>query len=91
MRLVAGGSSEAAEDSEVETIHLPHHQAELLHALSRGINPAMPPEIGRAHAIRLLLDHIEKTEIDLTQASSEVELAGLATPAMTRRRPRRRR
>ena len=90
MRLVPNPSP-ADEKSEIETIDLDRRHAELLEKLSRGINPEMPREFGQAHAIRLLLDYVEKAEIDLTHGATEDEATALATPAITRRRTRRRR
>jgi hypothetical protein len=58
--------------------------------MSNEINPAMPKAFGWPQAIRTILDRIEQSNIDLTAASSEYEIARLAAGelrAKNRRRP----
>jgi hypothetical protein len=63
-------------------------QYESLRRLSGDLNPDTPMAFGGAHAVRTLLERIEETGIDLSDASSEDEVVELATAAFRRsRRP----
>jgi hypothetical protein len=66
--------------SEVETVPLSTQQVTYLEKLCG----AMEPSFGRPHLIRTLLDCIEKSGIDLSEASSEQELARLASISLNR-------
>ena len=72
-----------------ETISLSQPHATFLSNLSSAINPDMPAAFGWPHAIRLILERIEESGVDLTDAGSEHEIASLAAVAL-RARPRRR-
>ena len=71
-----------------ETISLPQRHATFLSQISSAINPDMPAAFGWPHAIRLILERIEESGIDLTEASTEHEIASVAAVAL---RPRSRR
>ena len=78
----------AAQPTETETVDLSYAQYEALRGLSHDLNPDTPMVFGGAHAVRTLLDRIEETGIDLSDASSEDEIVEIATAALRRRRQR---
>src|SRR5262249_53573593 len=59
---------------ETETVILSDAHIEYLERISPELNPAF----GWSHAIRTILDRFEQSGIDLTDASSEEEIARLA-------------
>jgi|SRR5205085_2157194 len=67
-----------ASSRELETLMLSDHHLDYLERLCQSINPQMPAAFGWPHAIRAILDRIEESGIDLTDASSEEEIALLA-------------
>jgi hypothetical protein len=73
----------------METIILSQRHAAFLSRVSGEINPAMPPAFGWPHAIRLILERIEESGVDLTQAASEGEIASLAAVGLRARSRRR--
>jgi hypothetical protein len=82
-------TSVAGQNPATETLVLTGAHLDYLDEMSRGINPEMPVAFGGPHAIRLILDRIFDSGIDLTAASSEQEIAALAAGRL-RERPRRR-
>ena len=64
---------ESIDDSATETIVLSDAQIEYLEQMSPESNA-----FGWSHAIRAILDRFEQSGIDLTEASSEEEIAALA-------------
>ncbi|HUP49970.1 MAG TPA: hypothetical protein VNA04_14380 [Thermoanaerobaculia bacterium] len=90
MRLVQASPAEPGEESEIETVVLTPTQLAFLGRLSRGINPAMPSAFGDAHAVRTLLERLEEAQLDLSAASSEDEIARIASAALRQRKRRSR-
>jgi len=62
----------------VETLLLTDEQIAYIDDTSKDLNPEMPSAFGWPHVIRTLLDHFEKSGIDLTAAGSEEEIARIA-------------
>jgi len=89
MKLVSATREVAGTDPATEIITLSRRHAAFLETVAQGINPDMPEVFGWPHAIRTILDHIEASGIDLTEASNEGEIARLAA-AELRARSRRR-
>ena len=69
---------QADSDSAVETLLLTDEQIAYIDDTSKGLNPKMPSAFGWPHAIRALLDRVEESDIDLTAADSEEEIARVA-------------
>src|SRR5437763_13112185 len=80
-----------ASSRELETLMLSDHHLDYLERLCQSINPEMPTAFGWPQAIRAILDRIEESGIDLTDATSEEEIAHLAAGRLRgderRRRP----
>ncbi|HEX2061268.1 MAG TPA: hypothetical protein VHK90_11045, partial [Thermoanaerobaculia bacterium] len=64
--------------NELETIALSGKHLDYLGQLAQQMNPNMPASLGLPHLIRTLLERIEESGIDLTEACSEEEIARLA-------------
>lgn len=83
----------AGTPNELETIVLSDHHLDFLEEAVRELNPSMPESFGLPHLIRTILDRVEESGIDLTEAGSEEEIARLAAGPLRRstpvRRPRR--
>lgn len=89
MKLVSARREVARTDPATEIITLSRQHAAFLDHVSHGINPQMPEVFGWPHAIRTILDRIQASGIDLTEASSERDIARLAAAelrAQSRRR-----
>ena len=86
MKLVAP-IEEQSISQDLETLVLSDRHLEYLEQISRAINPAMPRAFGWPQAIRAILDRIEESGIDLTDAASEEEIAELAAGKLRRRNP----
>jgi hypothetical protein len=69
-----------------ETLLLTLDQVEFLQTASQAINPGAHPRFGLPHAVRVLLDYIEESGIDLTVAGSEDEIAALVGGQLENRR-----
>ena len=69
---------EGQRDSELETIVLSEEHLDYLGQMAREMNPDMPESFGLPHLIRSIIDRIEESGIDLTDASSEEDIARLA-------------
>lgn len=78
MKLASTNGNVAGRNPATETIFLSQQHASFLAKMSSEINPAMPKAFGWPQAIRTILDRIEESNIDLTVASSEYEIAQLA-------------
>lgn len=79
--------------NELETIVLSDRHLDYLEQIARELNPDMPESFGLPHLIRTLIDRVEESGIDLTDACSEEEIARLAAtrlggPTTRRRTPR---
>lgn len=64
--------------NELETIALSEEHLDYLDQMVYEMNPDMPPPFGWSHLICTLLEKFEQSGIDLTDASSEEEIAELA-------------
>ena len=71
--------------NELETIALSGEHLEYLGQIAHDMNPLMPASLGMSHLIRTLLERIEDSGIDLTDASSEEEIARLAAGRLRQR------
>jgi len=65
----------------VEVVLSAEHTA-FLERLRQEIGPQMPVAFGWPHAIRTILERIEESGIDLTDASSEEEIARLGASGL---------
>ena len=68
----------AASPNEFETIVLSGKHLDYLGQIAHEMNPDMPASLGLPHLIRTILDRVEQSGIDLTDACSEEEIARLA-------------
>jgi hypothetical protein len=84
MKLVAPIEDDSRLSEELETLVLSDRHLEYLEQISQAINPAMPRAFGWPQAIRAILDRIEESGIDLTEAASEEEIALLAAGKLRR-------
>ena len=64
--------------NELETIVLSGKHLDYLGQIALEMNPDMPASFGLPHLIRTILDRVEESGIDLTDACSEEEIARLA-------------
>src|SRR5215210_8790813 len=64
--------------NELETIALSGKHLDYLGQIALEMNPDMPASFGLPHLIRTILDRVEQSGIDLTDAGSEEEIARLA-------------
>ncbi len=90
MKLVVPGQDALESDQTTETIALSQQHAAFLSRVSSAINPHMPEEFGWPHTIRLILERIEASGVDLTEATCEGEIADLGALGLqssSRRRP----
>lgn len=76
----------AGTNPATETLDLTFSQVECLREASQAINPDSHPRFGLPHVVRLLIDYIEESGIDLTVASSEDEIARLVAGQLEDRR-----
>src|SRR5688572_10128750 len=76
--------------NELETLVLSDRHLDYLGQLSRELNPDMPESFGLPHLIRTLIDRVEESGVDLTDACSEEEIAQLAAGTLGGRKSRRR-
>jgi hypothetical protein len=80
----------AGTPNELETIVLSDHHLDYLEEIARELNPSMPESFGLPHLIRTILDRVEESGIDLTDAGSEEEIARLAAGRLRQSTPVRR-
>lgn len=64
--------------NELETLALSDRHLDYLGRVVRQLNPDMPASIGLPHLIRTILDRVEQSGVDLTDASSEEDITRLA-------------
>ena len=81
---------EGQTDSELEILVLSDEHLDYLGNLSREMNPDMPESFGLPHLIRTIIDRIEESGIDLTEATSEEDIARLAAKRLRGQANRRR-
>jgi hypothetical protein len=84
----AGRGSSA---NELETLVLSDKHLDYLGQAALELNPDMPVSFGLPHLIRAILDRVEQSGIDLTDACSEEEIARLAANRLSRTATVRRR
>ena len=84
-------STLAGPDPATVTLVLSGRQIDYLDEMIQELNPEMPQAFGWPHAIRMLLDRIEASGIDLTAAGSEEEIAVVAAGKLRRQTRARRR
>lgn len=85
MKLTAVADEErGAGGSEIESLTLTSRQVAYLEKLCAAADPVMAPAFGRPHFIRTLLDCIEQSGIDLTEAATEQDITRLALRSLTR-------
>src|SRR5690242_4474477 len=77
--------------NELETLVLSDKHLDYLGQASLELNPDMPASFGLPHLIRAILDRVEQSGIDLTDACSEEEIAQLAATRLSRSTTVRRR
>jgi len=70
--------SRAGAPNELETIVLSGKHLDYLGQIALEMNPDMPASFGLPHLIRAILDRVEESGIDLTDACSEEDIARLA-------------
>jgi hypothetical protein len=80
----------AGTPNELETIVLSGTHLDYLEEAARELNPSMPESFGLPHLIRTILDRVEESGIDLTEAGSEEEIARLAAEQLRQSTPVRR-
>src|SRR5689334_3069076 len=88
LKVLSSAETVGAASHELETLLLSDEHLDYLERLCHSMNPEMPPAFGWPHAIRAILDRME--EIDLTDASSEEEIAQLAAGQLRRNERRQR-
>jgi hypothetical protein len=76
--------------SELETIALSGRHLDYLDRMAHQLNPDMPASFGLPHLIRAILDRIEESGVDLTDARSEEDIARLAAGRLRQTRTGRR-
>jgi len=89
MRLASTKTGVAGQDPATETVLLSRRHVSFLTKMSREISPAMPEAFGWPAAIRTIIDRMEESNIDLTAAGSEREIARLAADELRTKRKRR--
>ena len=77
--------------NELETLVLSDRHLDYLGQAALELNPDMPPSFGLPHLIRTILDRVEQSGIDLTDACSEEEIAQLAAMRLSSKTSSRRR
>jgi hypothetical protein len=81
---------EGRKSSELETLVLSDEHLDYLGQIAREMNPDMPESFGLPHLIRTIIDRVEQSGIDLTDACSEEDIARLAANTLRDPRDRRR-
>ena len=71
-------STRETRSDELETIALSEEHLDYLGQIAREMNPDMPESLGLPFLIRTIIDRVEQSGIDLTDASSEEDIARLA-------------
>ena len=81
---------EGRRSSELETLVLSDEHLDYLGHLARAMNPDMPESFGLPHLIRTIIERVEQSGIDLTDACSEEDIARLAAKTLSGQSTRRR-
>ena len=76
--------------SELETLVLSDEHLDYLGQIAREMNPDMPESFGLPHLIRTIIDRVEQSGVDLTDACSEEDIARLAAKRLRGQTDRRR-
>ena len=84
---------EGRKSSELETLVLSDEHLDYLGQIAREMNPDMPESFGLPHLIRTIIERVEQSGVDLTDACSEEDIARLAAKRLRgqvdrRRKPR---
>lgn len=83
MKVIAANNEvPAPTDTAVETLLLSPAQLEFLGRVTRNLNPDMPMAFGVPHVVRTLLERLEESGVDLTDAASEEELTQLGAKGL---------
>src|SRR6185295_10481664 len=90
MHPIPGTQDRTVTPNELETIVLSGKHLDYLGQIAHEMNPAMPASFGLPHLIRAILDRVEESGIDLTDACSEEEIARLAAGTLQQESTRRR-
>lgn len=77
----------AASADELEMLALERKHVHYLAELARETNPAMPASLGIPHVIRMIIDRVEQSGIDLTHACSEEEISRIAASQLRQMTP----
>ena len=80
----------AGRTNELETLLLSDEHLDYLGQIARELNPDMPESFGLPHLIRTIIDRVEQSGVDLTDACSEEEIARLAAKRLRGQTDRRR-
>ena len=80
---------EGRKSSELETLVLSDEHLDYLGHLAREMNPDMPESFGLPHLIRTIIERVEQSGIDLTDACSEEDIARLAAKKLGQSNRRR--
>ena len=78
MRLMPPIKETTGSPNELETIVLSGKHLDYLGQIALEMNPDMPASFGLPHLIRTILDRVEQSGVDLTDASSEEDIVRLA-------------
>jgi hypothetical protein len=77
-------------ENGIETLRVSPSLYAYLGRQSKGLNPDMPIAFGAPQAIRTLLERMEESGVDLTSASTEEEIARIASSGLQNNARRRR-
>src|SRR6185503_20637365 len=81
---------EGRKSSELETLVLSDEHLDYLGQIAREMNPDMPESFGLPHLIRTIIERVEQSGVDLTDACSEEDIARLAAKRLRGQTNRRR-
>ena len=81
---------EGRKSSELETLVLSDEHLDYLGQIAREMNPDMPESFGLPHLIRTIIERVEQSGVDLTDACSEEDIARLAAKRLRGQVDRRR-
>ena len=81
---IVGGKGPEQKDSEIETLFVTAAQQAYLGQQTKAVNPDMPIEFGAAHVIRTLLERMEESGVDVSEASTEDEVTRVAVARLRR-------
>ena len=84
--LTKGEIDDESDRGVIEELSLPPHLRSWLAAAARASNPLMPAAFGVPAMIRVLVDLIDDSEIDLSAATGEADIVRLVTDAVRHRR-----